>query len=125
MRAHEVRGEIAIAETEPRRRPVGGHRGETAEGLVGAAPAAPGVEHTGERVHDGVEIGRDVQAPDLGVVAGVDDDAQRGRIERRREAAEQLGGAGTARERDDSHGLVSGGHIRTPTQQARARGEVN
>src|SRR5205823_36265 len=53
---------------------------------------------------DSVEIGRDVQPPHLGVIAGVADDRELARGETRRETAQQLGRAGTARERRHSHG---------------------
>ena len=56
----------------------------------------------GERVGDGVEIGGDVQAPDLGVVAGVADD---GELARDRHSGarprKQLGGAGAPGEGGD------------------------
>src|SRR5262245_24763062 len=98
-----MRGEVAIAEREPRRRAVGGHRREAAKRLVGATPATAGVQHPTQRIHYRVEIGRDVQAPYLRVVPGVDDDAQRGGIEDGRETTQELGGPGAAGERRDAH----------------------
>ena len=53
-----------------------GHRLQAVERLVRAAPAARDVEQAGQRVGHGVEVGRDVQPPDLGVVAGVADDGE-------------------------------------------------
>ena len=61
--------------------------------LVADAPAALLVEQAGEGVEDGVEVGRDVQAEDLEVVADVHD-------------RRHLLGAGRARERVDEAGAA-------------------
>src|SRR5207244_703618 len=74
--ADEMRGEIAVAEIEPRLRAEGADGVETVEGLVPESPATRDVEAAGQRVRDAVEIRRDVQSPDPRVVAGVDDDGQ-------------------------------------------------
>ena len=81
-RAVQVRRQVAVAEVEPRRRRDGPWRpdlGVPIEGrhrvpcLAGEPPAALGIDRLGERVRDRVEVGGDVQAVELGVVAGVDD----------------------------------------------------
>ena len=77
------------------------------EALLGEAPAARDVEPAGERVRHRVEVGRDVQAPDLGVVAGVADDRQGLGIDDLDEPAQQLRGAGSAREGGDLHAALS------------------
>src|SRR5258706_175792 len=91
---------IAVAQVEPRVGAVCRHRAEALERLVDEPPAAHDVELPGERVGHGVEIGRDVESPDLRVVAGVADDGEVTRGDERREASQQLGGAGAAGERD-------------------------
>ena len=65
--------DVAVAEREPvlPAQPLG--QLERVRRLVAHAPAALLVEQAGERVEDGVEVGRDVQAEDLDVVADVDD----------------------------------------------------
>ena len=82
----EVCGEILVAEVEPpggRTRTVGLHvlvafeRLDGSPGLADEAPPAFGVDRTGERVHDGVEVGRDRQTVQRAVVAGVDDRGDR------------------------------------------------
>ena len=74
LRAHEVQAEVAVAELEPRlvvaellRRLQG------VPGLAAPAPAALLVVKVGERVEQAVEVGRDVEAEHLGVVADVAD----------------------------------------------------
>ena len=48
-------------------------------GLVAPAPAGLGVDDAGQRIERGVDVGRDVQAQVLEVVAGVDDDGRAAR----------------------------------------------
>ena len=97
-----MRREVAVPEVEPALGAQCGHRLEAVERLVDAAPAARDVERAAEGVGDGVEIRRDVEAPDLGVVARVADDGQLRWIEDPREAAQELRGAGAAGERGDA-----------------------
>src|SRR5207245_657715 len=79
------------------------HRLEAPERVVRDAPAAHRVEPARERVHHGVEVGRDVEAPDLGVVAGVADDGELVPGARRGEATQELRSARAARERGHAH----------------------
>jgi hypothetical protein len=100
----EMSGEVAIAQVEPDRLAEARDLVESLEGLSGQAPALALVDDAAQGVADRVEVGRYVEAPDLGVVAGVDDDGEIARIDEAHEPAEQLGGAGAARERGDVHG---------------------
>ena len=99
-----MRGEVAVAEAEPRLGAEVAHGLEAAEGLAREAPAPLDIEPAGERVGDRVEVGRDVESPDLGVVAGVADDGQVARVHDGRQASEELGGAGATGDRGDVHG---------------------
>ena len=67
-----------------RGRAPGGGRRESVPGLVGPPPPPALVEQTAERVDEAVEIGRDVQAPHLGVVAGVADETRQPELAGRR-----------------------------------------
>src|SRR5690606_29767559 len=72
--ANDMGGEVAVTEGEPvRLRSVGGELASHGEGLVGPAPALPLLNAAAERVHDGVEVGADVQAVQNDVVGGVAD----------------------------------------------------
>ena len=76
-RAHEVQADVAVAEDEPVR---AAEPADDAEGLAGVAVDAPallGVHDAGQRVEARVEVGRDVQAEQLDVVADVADDRHR------------------------------------------------
>src|SRR5207245_11442630 len=73
----EMRGEVAVAKVEPRLGAEVAHRLEAAERLAREAPAAGRVEPTRERVHHGVEVGGNVETPDLGVITGVVDQGER------------------------------------------------
>ena len=75
-------------------------------GLVRAAPALLLVDAPAEGVHDGVEVGADVQAVQGDVVGGVADDRDLGvRAPRRRQAAEESRAADPAGQCGDSrHG---------------------
>jgi hypothetical protein len=72
-RAHEVEAEVPVAEREPRLAAEAAGGRERVRRLVAHAPAALLVEEPGERVEDGVEVGRDVEPEDLDVVADVHD----------------------------------------------------
>ena len=76
---------------------------ERVPGLVGAAPAALLVGHARERVEDAVEVGRDVQAEHLDVVADVADHRHVGRVDDRDDAAQEARAADAAREHGDLH----------------------
>src|SRR5438034_443865 len=99
----EMRGEVAVAQVEPRLGAEVAHRLEAAERLSRQAPAARRVQPARERVHHGVEVGGDVEAPDLGVVTGVADHGERIPGARGREAAQELRRARAARDRGQAH----------------------
>ena len=98
-RAHEVETDVAVAEREPAlaAEPLGHAR---APGTLSSpyAPAAFLVEEAGERVEDGVEVGRDVQAEDLDVVADVHDRRHALRADRPRERVHEPRASETAAE---------------------------
>jgi len=100
-RAEEVRGEIAVAEREPRGLAEPAERAETGERVAREAPPAPGVRAARERIEDGVEVGRDVEPEEDLVVARVADDRQASRVDDAREAAEEPCPADAAGERSD------------------------
>src|SRR6266446_9897784 len=101
--AVQVSGEITIAKVEPCRFAVTNHLVERSEALAAAPPAPVLVYPTSERVADSVEVGRNVKPPDQGIVARVADDGEGSRGNERIEASKELGGAGPARESDDTH----------------------
>ena len=110
--AMQMRGEVAIAQAEPAGLAEARHLLEGVEGLAAQPPALPLVDEAGERVADGVEIGGDVQAPELGVVAGIADDGERGGREQRRQPPQELGRARPTGEGGDPHRGPSGGGAR-------------
>ena len=94
--AHEVGGDVAVAEPEPRRvGAVGLELLADRPGLLRAAPAALGVDARAEGVHAGVEVRADPQAVQPDVVADVDHRADRVARRRRRPGRP----AGTGRHR--------------------------
>ena len=96
-----MRGEIAVAEREPRGLAEPAERAETGERIALEAPPAPGVGAARERIDDGVEVRRDVEAEEDLVVARVADDRQASRVDDAREAAEKPSPADAAGERRD------------------------
>ena len=72
-RADEMEADVAVSQREPDLRRRAARPAERVRRLVADAPAALLVEEPGQRVEDGVEVGRDVQAEELDVVADVDD----------------------------------------------------
>ena len=106
-RAREVRRQIEIAEREPRRLPELLHALEAAEAVVVHAPAAVGAEQARETVQDGVHVGRNVQAPPLDVVAGVDDDGEIFRRDHLLQTLHQLCAAGATGEYDDHYAALA------------------
>ncbi len=111
--AHQVRGDVPVAEREPvRPRAVGrellGHR----RGLVAASPALLLVDGVAQGVHQGVQVGADPQPVQGDVVTGVGHDrdlvllvgAGRGQVSQ--EPAQEPGSADAARQRGDSHAMA-------------------
>ena len=108
LRPDEVEAEVTIAELKPRLRVAERLRSvESVPGLPAAAPAALFVVDVGERVDDRVEVGRDVQPEELGVVADVPDHRHLARPDEVDEAADEPRTADAAREHDHfRHGLT-------------------
>ena len=107
LRADEMDAEVEVAEGEPRLPAERRDAPEHAPRLSRASPAALVVVDACERVHDRVEVGRDVQAEDLDVVADVADD---GDVVRRcdvHDSADEACAADAAGEDGHSHGVVS------------------
>src|SRR2546422_712237 len=98
-----MRGEVALAQVERRLGAEVAHRLEAAERLAREAPAAGRVEPTRERVHHGVEVGGNVETPDLGVITGVADHGERTPRDRGREAAQELRRARATGDRGQAH----------------------
>jgi hypothetical protein len=98
-----VHGQIAVAECEEGALAERAHRVAALKGVAANAPALRFVDPPGERVRDGVEIGRDVKAPHLEVVAGVADDGELFGRYHRREPAQELRRSRSAGERDEFH----------------------
>ena len=73
LRPHEMEAEIPVAEHEPALAAEPLRLLERRPGLARAAPTALLVGEAGERVEDAVEVGRDMDAEHLDVVADVPD----------------------------------------------------
>ena len=69
--------------------------------VVREAPARLRVHDIRERVDDGIEVGRDVEAEELFVVGRVADDRDRGRIDDIDQPAQEFRRANAAREDSD------------------------
>ena len=122
LRAHEVEAEVAVAEPEPRL--AAERRGalERVPRLVRTAPAALLVGQAGERVEDRVEVGRDVEAEHLDVVADVADDRELARVDHLDEPAQEARAADAARQADDLHAAsgLDDARVRGPSAAADA-----
>ena len=103
LRADEVQAEVAVAEHEPALPSKARGLLERDPALVRAPPSALRVGDAGERVEDAVQIGRDVHAEHLDVVADVADHRHVRRIRGLREPAQKPSTADAARERHDLH----------------------
>ncbi len=72
----DMRCQIAVAEIEPVRTAERGEPFQSVKGFATESPALRGVDDASKRIGDDVEVGRDFQAVESNVVAGVDDDRQ-------------------------------------------------
>ena len=95
-RAFHVQRQVAVAEAEPGLAAQGLEHRHEGPGLVGPAPSGLGVVAARQRIEHGVEVGRDMQAQMLEVVAGVDHDAEPPRPQVAVQAERQLGAAHAA-----------------------------
>ena len=111
--------EILVAELEPGLAAERRQRLHEVPGLAGAAPAGLGIVEPGERVHDGVEVGRDVEAEMLEIIAGI---RRHGERARRQHAIEAERRAWRRRRRRTARGSCPGaltGRDRVPWAAAR------
>ena len=107
--AVNVGGEIAIAEIEPGFTAVDAESFEEMKGFAAYAPAGRGIHDPGERVGDDIEVGRNFQAVEDDVVAGVDDDSEGVGIHCMIETEEKFRRADTTCEGGDRE-FLCGGH---------------
>jgi hypothetical protein len=102
--AHQVGGQVPVAQPEPRgRHVVRDQLVPGVEALVLPAPAARLVDAAAQGVHDGVQVRADPQAVQGDVVAGVHHHRQLGVRHRRLQAAQEARAADAAGQRDDLH----------------------
>src|SRR6266851_7583192 len=97
----DMRCQIAVAEIEPVRTAERGEPFQSVKGFATESPALRGVDDAGKRIGDDVEVGRDFQAVESNVVAGVDDDRQCAGIHHLVQAEEEFGGAYAASQGGD------------------------
>jgi len=98
--AIEMRGKIAIAELKPGIRAEAAKGFKAAEAVAANAPAAFGIGEAGQGVHHRIEIGRDVQAVNFGIVRGVADDEDAFGRQQAGETVEKTRGAYAASDSD-------------------------
>jgi len=91
-------GEVAVAEGEPGVVAEAGEGFEGVEGVAADAEAALLVGQAGQVVEDDIDVRRDVEAEELGVVADVGDDGDGLPADDSQEALEEAGGADAAGE---------------------------
>ncbi len=95
-RSFHMQSDIAIAEAEPGLAAERLHRFHERPGFVVPAPAKFAIGQPGQRIGDGIDIGRNRQAEMLEIVAGVDDDQQVLGRHDARQAQSELGAADAA-----------------------------
>ena len=100
-RTLDMGGEIAVAQRKPSLAAERRERSHERPCLVAPAPAALRVVEAGQRVHDGVEIGRDGEPKMLEIIAGIDDHHEIA-AEEAAEPESELGAADPAAQRNDA-----------------------
>ena len=100
-RANQVGDQVAIAELKPVLEPAALRLVECAEGVSLDPPTAVLGCEPCERVHDGIEVGGDVEAPVREVIARVDDDPKSARRKRAVETIDEARTAHAAGKRND------------------------
>src|SRR5438034_4616286 len=103
-----MEAEVPVAEAEPRLPAERRNGRERSPGLVRTAPTALLVVQPGKCVEDRVEIGRDVQAEHVEIVADVPDDGHLRRAGDVDDAADEACAADASREDGDVHGVSTG-----------------
>ena len=74
--ASQVSGQVKVAQAEPRGLAEARHALKAAKAIVFNAPAALDAQRIGQRIKNGIDVGRDMQSPPLDVVASIDDDSE-------------------------------------------------
>ena len=97
-------GEVAVAEVEPAVVAEAAQGVRHGEGVAREPPAGFGVDHAREGVDDDVDVGGNVQAEHLHVVAHVGDDGHGGGIGDAHEALQEAGGADAPGEHGEGGG---------------------
>src|SRR5450432_4039293 len=99
----EMRGDIAIPQLEPVIGSQGPQSLQAMKGISVDTPSVLRVGETGQRVGNGVEIGRNVQPVHLRVIRRVSDDPQPLGIDHSGQSIEKPRGADASRQRDDRY----------------------
>ena len=112
LRTDDVGREVAVAEPEPLGpHPVGGQLLLDGEGLLRTPPPLLLVDAAAQRVHHRVEVGADLQAEQMDVVARVADDGDIGLGGGRLETTEEAGTTDAACQNHNAHTQsLSGGY---------------
>src|SRR5207245_7005038 len=97
--------QVTVAGMEPDRLSQLSHCLQALEGITLNAPTAFLAQQTGQRVSDGVQVGRNIQAPPEQVISGVHDDAQLFRRNHLAKTVDQLRTAGASRKHGDHPAL--------------------
>ena len=95
--------DVAVSEPKPVLRTEARRRLERIPGLAGSPPTALVVDEPTKRVDEAVEVGRDVEAQDLDVVADVADDRELPGLEGGVEASREACAAAPSGQQDDLH----------------------
>src|SRR5581483_6741675 len=98
--AIHVGGKVAVAKLEPRVCAEAAERFETAEAIAAKAPSTLGIGQAGQCVHDSIEVRRDVQTLDIGVVCGISNEEYAFRLQHAAETTEKTGCTDAAGQRD-------------------------
>src|SRR4029453_6989809 len=85
-----MRSEVAISEVEPLRSVIGAHRVEALKRVRSNAPTGRLIDEAAQRVSDCLQIGRDMQAEELYVIACIDDDREMLRVDRCAQSFEEF-----------------------------------
>ena len=104
--AEQMDGEVAVADVKPDGLRQFFHGLQAEKRVAFYSPAAFFAQQTGQNVGDGIEIGRNVEAPPLEIVAGVHDDGQFFGGDDLAQAIDELGAASPTGEHYD-HAVVT------------------
>src|SRR5580658_520467 len=121
--AMNVRGQIAVAEIEPRLAAIAPQPFERGERVAGKPPAGGGVYNSRQRIDDGINIRANREAVQFGVVAGIDDDGKIFRRHGARKSQQEFGGSDSSCQRSEfyvrmRHEMEPGSPHRQPRRAA-------